>query len=168
MPETVRCSVCDELYFPGSKLEYDAQECPKCRKRRLEVQGADAPPAPDSEAGIDRQALVQAVVQMEKAVDAVYMNAMSISRLVGLGPPDIPRLCIMAACRLVERMIETYQELRTRSGASGVRDKRAVEELERRKAEIGQAVELLLHTLADGLTTTQQIQQSLALKVNVQ
>lgn len=167
MAETVRCGVCGELYAPTSKAEYDARVCPKCVTERARVNPDDAP-APESAEGLDQARLIEAVTQMERAVDAVYMNAMSISRLIGLAPPDVPRMCVMAACRMTERMIETYSRIRQQSGASGIRPAEAVAELERRKQEIGEALELLVHTLADGMTTAQTLQKSLALKVNVQ
>lgn len=118
--------------------------------------------------------LVEAVRKMELAVDAVYINAMSVTRLVGLGPPDIPRLCVMAGCRMVERMIESYREARAvaeqihgASDGSGTSEPVAAQ-LERRKVEIGKALEQLVGTLADGLTTSQHLQKSIGVKVNVQ
>lgn len=53
-------------------------------------------------------AMKAAIHQTQDLIDSIYAHAIGIVRLVGLEVPDVPRLCISAACRTVELLIEKH------------------------------------------------------------
>lgn len=50
--------------------------------------------------------------QMHTAIDGVQMMALATGRIVQIDAADVPRLLVSAACRSLERLIETYQARR--------------------------------------------------------
>jgi hypothetical protein len=42
--------------------------------------------------------------KFNRAIDVVHANAVGVARLCGAGSAEIPRLCVAAACRTVERL----------------------------------------------------------------
>lgn len=115
------------------------------------------------ESVIDRAVLEHAVATFELAVDAVYLNTLSVSRLIHCSPEDIPRLAIAAGCRSFERLIEAYRTRREMMD-SGELD-RDETELSRRRGEILRACQQLVATLADGMQTAQAIVKTLGLNL---
>lgn len=55
-----------------------------------------------------QEALRQAIHQTQDLIDSIYAHSIGITRLVGLEPIDVPRLCVSAGCRTVELLIEKH------------------------------------------------------------
>lgn len=90
--------------------------------------------------------------QMDAAIDAVQMGAVSIGRIVKIEADDIPRLCVMAACRAAERLAEHYARHRAHL---------SLEEQGRMKAAIYHAAVDLHTALTEGLSTASTLIASL-------
>ena len=54
------------------------------------------------------EAMRAAIHRTQDLIDSIYAHSIGIVRLVGLEVPDVPRLCISAACRTVELLIEKH------------------------------------------------------------
>lgn len=59
------------------------------------------PPAPD-------QAMLDSIGMIDRAVDAVHITANAIARTIAMDAPDVPRMCVTAGLRTVEKMVEHY------------------------------------------------------------
>lgn len=53
-------------------------------------------------------ALEASVAQMDRAVDAIFVSANSLARVITLDAPDVPRLLVSAALRSIEKLVEHY------------------------------------------------------------
>jgi hypothetical protein len=56
----------------------------------------------------DQEVLRAAIHQTQDLIDSIYAHSIGIVRLVGLEAPDVPRLCVSAACRTVELLMEKH------------------------------------------------------------
>jgi hypothetical protein len=109
-------------------------------------------PAPDP-------ALVHAVLMIERTVDVVYGNAVGVARLAGMAVQDVPRICVSAGCRTLERMIEAYHALSREDGPGAMTET----ERRRRQQEIQAAAEGLAETLRNGVQAIAKLQATMPL-----
>lgn len=88
-----------------------------------------------------------------RIIDAVFQNALATSRVAGLPIEDVPRFCLSAACRVLERMIESYGERM---------EKGTAEEMKHRQQQIYVASDDLLQAIAEAHNDIKKIQESIA------
>lgn len=116
----------------------------------------DTPPPADTDATAVDPQLARLVHAIDQAVDGIFFNAINFQRVIGLNPHEVPRLCVQAACRGVERLVESYQR-RRQLELSGQPVQMSLEERDRRQREIALAAEDLERVLTEGLASCQQI-----------
>jgi hypothetical protein len=119
----------------------------------------DDPNRPPDEAAEARLALM--IQQIDRAVESTYLVAISYQRIIGLEAHEVPRLCVNAACRYVERALEAYHRRK------GVQEPAhplhmSLEERQRRQAELVAMATDLARVLAEGLDVCRQIQGQMA------
>jgi hypothetical protein len=110
----------------------------------------------------------QAILTVERCVDATYNAAICAARIAGLGIEDVPRFCASAACRVLEKLIESYQAKADEIGSGFVapddveREREEMQpELRRRQREIHAAAQDLELVLNEALVMAGQIRGSI-------
>jgi hypothetical protein len=99
---------------------------------------------------------------MQRAVDAVHINAVSVVKLSGMEIHEAPRLLVSGACRTVERLMESYQDRLTREAEGG--PAMSAEEKATRKTQIAVSLQDLLEAMAEGATMCQTLQKALGVE----
>lgn len=116
----------------------------------------------DMDAEARRQAELRNMIgKIDYAVEAIFVNAVSFSRLIPMGTDEVPRLCVQAGCRFTEQLVEQYQRRRRKEQETGT-VVMSLEEREARKQDITNAVADLERVLEEGLASCRQIQRQLA------
>jgi hypothetical protein len=120
--------------------------------------------SPTERPDINEAAMQQSIAQIDRAVDAVYMCANAVARVILLDAPDVPRLCISAGCRTLERLLSYYQRRQAEATATQtpIPDKEKLE----LQQQIRAACEDALETMAEASATARRCLDALGVKTN--
>lgn len=108
---------------------------------------------------VDEDQLHASIAQLDRAVDAVYVMSNATARLILLEAPDVPRLCVSAGLRAIEKMVEHYAR-RLEQDATGLQTFELREKVKLQQILLQQCKDFTDVT-AEAMETVKRIQEGI-------